>query len=179
MSRIGKLPINVPSEVKIDINDESISVSGKLGSLNSIINKNVKVYYNSENSQIAVYPNSDDKNSKAMNGLYRSIINNMVLGVTQGFSKNLEIHGVGYKASIKGKNLTLSLGYSHDIIYIVPEGINVICEKPTFIKIFGTDKQKVGQTAANIRQFRSPEPYKGKGIRYENEKIQRKVGKKK
>ncbi|RYE14909.1 MAG: 50S ribosomal protein L6 [Rickettsiales bacterium] len=179
MSRIGKLPINVPTGVKIDINGKSISVSGKLGSLNSKINENVKIDYNNENKQIMVHPNSDSRSSKAMNGLYRSIINNMVLGVSHGFSKNLEIHGVGYKASITDKNLTLSLGFSHDIIYMVPEEINIVCEKPTFIKISGADKQKVGQIAANIRQFRPPEPYKGKGIRYENEKIQRKVGKKK
>lgn len=179
MSRIGINPVNIVSGVEVKI-DESrvISVKGPKGTLIQQMPKQIKVDVESE--QIKFSPvNDNDKDSGAYWGLARSLVNNMVEGVTNGFTKNLEIQGVGYKAQAQGKNLKLNLGYSHDIDFAIPEGIEIKTPSPTQIEVSGIDKQKVGQVAAEIRAFRKPEPYKGKGVRYEGEYIIRKEGKKK
>ncbi len=179
MSRIGKQPVAVPAGIDINLTDDVITVSGKLGKLSYPFNGKVVIEYNKESSSIAVSPKSDDKKGRAMWGLSRTLINNMITGVSSGFTKTLDVNGVGYKASIAGNILTLYLGYSHDIKFIIPQGIEIKCPKPTQIEIFGYDKQQVGEVAALIRSLRKPEPYKGKGIKYADEVIVRKVGKKK
>ncbi len=178
MSRVGKLPISIPDGVNVNINNRLVDVSGKLGNLAIQFPPEVKVT-NEENS-IKISPvNSDNKRDRAMWGLTRSLINNMVTGVSKGFEKKLEIVGVGYRAAVTDKFLTLNLGYSHDIKFEIPEGITIKAIKPTLLSISGYDKQKVGQVAAIIKQQRPPEPYKGKGIKYEGQHIRRKEGKKK
>jgi large subunit ribosomal protein L6 len=180
MSRIGKLPIAIPTGVTIDISGKAVKVVGKLGTLNTAFTDDVNIAFDLEdNKKLLVKPANDSTRARAMWGLSRSIISNMVTGVSEGFTIRLEINGVGYRAAVDGKILTLFLGYSHEIKYAIPEGIDIKCEKPTLLVIFGADRQKVGQVAAVIRALRPPEPYKGKGIKYENEKIRRKVGKKK
>ena len=179
MSRIGKQPIIIPAGVDVNLSDEVIVVSGKLGKLSYPHNKKVAIDYNKAEAQITVAANGEDKKSRSMWGLSRTLINNMVVGVSQGFTKTLEINGVGYKVAVNGNILTMFLGYSHDIKYIIPKGIEIKCPKPTQIDIFGFDKQMVGEIAALIRGLRKPEPYKGKGVKYLNEVIIRKVGKKK
>ncbi len=179
MSRIGKQPVVVPAGVEIDLADGSIRVTGKLGKLSYSFDNKVIVNYNKAESRIVVAPKGQDKKERAMWGLSRTLINNMIVGVSQGFTKILEINGVGYKAAINGNILTMFLGYSHDIKYIIPQGIDIKCPKPTQIDIFGHDKQLVGEVAALIRSLRKPEPYKGKGVKYSDEVIVRKVGKKK
>ena len=179
MSRIGKQPVVVPAGVEIDLADGSIRVTGKLGKLSYSFDNKVIVNYNKAESKIVVAPKGQDKKERAMWGLSRTLINNMIVGVSQGFTKILEINGVGYKAAINGNILTMFLGYSHDIKYIIPQGIDIKCPKPTQIDIFGHDKQLVGEVAALIRSLRKPEPYKGKGVKYSDEVIVRKVGKKK
>lgn len=179
MSRIGKQPIAVPSEVSINITDDVISVNGKLGNLNYAFNRKVIINYDKNQATIEVSPKGEDKKDRAMWGLSRTLINNMIIGVSKGFTKVLEINGVGYKAAVSGKILTIFLGYSHDIKFIIPNGIEIKCPKPTQIEIFGYDKQLVGEVAALIRSLRKPEPYKGKGVKYLDEVIVRKVGKKK
>jgi large subunit ribosomal protein L6 len=177
MSRVGKLPINVPSNVKVTINKQEVSVTGPLGTLSNVCNPEVSVSL--ENSNIWVKPIDNAGRSRAMWGLWRSVINNMVVGVTVGFAKKLEINGVGFRAASDDKILTLFLGFSHEIKYAIPTGIKIKCEKPTLLEVTGFDKVKVGQVASIIRKLRPPEPYKGKGIKYDNEKIYRKEGKKK
>ncbi len=177
MSRIGKLPIALPAGVKIDVNGQVIEVAGALGELKASFEKEVSIVL--DGSAVVVRPLSGTARSRAMWGLARSIIHNMVKGVSQGFTVRLEINGVGYRSAVDGKILTLFLGYSHEIKYAIPAGVDIKCEKPTLLVISGADKQKVGQVAAEIRALRPPEPYKGKGIKYENEKIRRKQGKKK
>lgn len=179
MSRIGKQPIIVPSEVTVNLSDDVISVNGKLGSLDYAFNRKVIISYDKTQAKIEVSPKGDDKKERAMWGLSRTLINNMIIGVSKGFTKVLEINGVGYKAAVNGKVLTVFLGYSHDIKFIIPQGIEIKCPKPTQIDIFGYDKQLVGEVAALIRSLRKPEPYKGKGVKYSDEVIVRKVGKKK
>jgi large subunit ribosomal protein L6 len=179
MSRIGKQPIIIPSEVTIDLSEDVIAVKGKLGNLSYSFNRKVTVDYNKADSKITVLPNGKDKKDRAMWGLARTLINNMIIGVTKGFTKTLEINGVGYKASVAGNILTMYLGYSHDIKMIIPKGIEIKCPKPTQIDISGFDKQLVGEVAVSIRSLRKPEPYKGKGVKYADEVIVRKVGKKK
>lgn len=177
MSRIGKLPVAVGSGVKVDLQDNELKVTGSKGSLHANFPKEVGIEF--KDAKITVTPKGTSDKARAMWGLSRSLIANMVHGVTHGYNKTLEITGVGYKAAADSQFLTLFLGYSHDIKYVIPQGIHIKCPKLTTIEISGFDKQLVGQVAAEIRKLRKPEPYKGKGIRIDNEKIRRKVGKKK
>jgi len=175
MSRIGKLPIDVPKGVKISFTDSVLSVQGPNGSLTRQIMSNVSLSISE--SKIEVARNDETTPARAAHGLTRTLINNMVVGVTKGFQTSLEINGVGYRAEVKGAELVLSLGYSHPVNFAIPAGISVEVEKMTKLTVKGFDKELVGQTAAKIRSFRSPEPYKGKGIKYADETILRKAGK--
>ena len=177
MSRVGSKEINIPESVKINLQDKSISAEGPMGQLKTKIHDGIQI--DIEGSIIKVKPKSDDKSLLAFWGLQRNIVNNLILGVSEGFTKKLEMNGVGYRASLKGKTLELMLGYSHPIQYDIPENISIIVDKQNNIEVKGPDKQLVGQTAAEIRAFRGPEPYKGKGIKYADEYINRKEGKKK
>lgn len=175
MSRIGKLPIPIPSEVKVNVSDEAVQVSGPKGQLERRLPGGVRVLV--EDNQIVVQRPDDSRGAKSMQGLIRTLLANMVVGVSQGFEKKLEIVGVGYRAERKDQALVLSLGYSHPIVYTLPEGIDVSVEKQVNLIVKGIDKERVGAVAAKIRGFRPPEPYKGKGIRYAGETVRRKVGK--
>ena len=175
MSRIGKLPIEVPKGVKISFVDSVLSVQGPNGKLSRLIMPCVTL--NISETSLEVTRNDELTSSRAAHGLTRTLINNMVTGVTKGFKTDLEINGVGYRAEVKGKELVLSLGYSHPVNFPIPEGIVIDVEKMTKLSVKGYDKEMVGQTAAKIRSFRGPEPYKGKGIKYANETILRKAGK--
>lgn len=177
MSRIGKLPITVPQGVQVEIKDRLVTVKGQKGQLEQKIVGEVTVTLN--DGEIKVDPANDSKRARSMWGMSRTLINNMITGVTEGFTKRLEIRGVGFRAAVEGKILSLSLGYSHEIKYAIPEGISIVAEKPTLLVISGADAQKVGQVAALIRSLRKPEPYKGKGVRYEDERVIMKEGKKK
>ena len=179
MSRIGKQPIIVTEGVEIEISENVVAVKGKLGQLTYTYDGKAIIEYNSNDKKITVSPKGEDKKARAMWGLSRTLINNMIIGVSAGFTKILEINGVGYKAAVAGNVLTMFLGYSHDIKYMIPKGIEIKCPKPTQIDIFGSNKQQVGEVAAIIRGLRKPEPYKGKGVKYSDETIIRKVGKKK
>ena len=177
MSGVGSREINIPESVKINLQDKSISAEGPMGQLKTKIHDGIQI--DIEGSIIKVKPKSDDKSLLAFWGLQRNIVNNLILGVSEGFTKKLEMNGVGYRASLKGKTLELMLGYSHPIQYDIPENISITVDKQNNIEVKGPDKQLVGQTAAEIRAFRGPEPYKGKGIKYADEYINRKEGKKK
>lgn len=177
MSRIGKLPVKFGSNVQVTLNGGEVDVKGPKGHLSFNFLRGVSLSIKEE--AVVVTPNDDTKESRAMWGLARSMIFNMVHGVSTGFEKRLEMNGVGYRAAYNDGMLTLFLGYSHDIIYAIPTGIEVVMEKPTVILLKGCDKQLLGQIAAEIRSLRPPEPYKGKGVKYENERIVRKAGKKK
>ncbi len=177
MSRVGKNPVPIPAGVDCQLSDKEITVKGKLGQLVLSLTKYVKV--ENADGAVKVSPVDDSKQAQAMWGTTRNNIMNMVVGVSQGFKKRLEINGVGYRAALQGSDLILQLGYSHEIKYPVPKGITITCEKPTLIQVEGADRQKVGQVAAEIRSYRGPEPYKGKGVKYEGEYILRKEGKKK
>ncbi len=177
MSRIGKEPVTIPEGVEVDLQDEIISVKGPKGSLSQKLTNEVKIEINKQDKVITVSPTSDEKKSTAQWGLYRVLVNNMVTGVTAGFQKILVIEGIGYKAEMKGSNVLVSAGYSHPIMYMPREGITLGLDGPTKIIVSGTSKQMVGQVAAEIRGIRPPEPYKGKGIRYQDEHIIRKAGK--
>ncbi len=178
MSRIGKKPVPVPSGVEVRLDGNTIVVKGPKGELEtSFLADLVEVVV--EDGEVKVSPKDDSKPARSAWGLTRSLVNNMVIGVTEGFQKKLQIVGVGYRAQLQGRNLKLNLGFSHDVIYEVPEGITVEVPQPTEIVVSGIDKQKVGQVAAEIRAWRPPEPYKGKGVRYADEYIFRKEGKKK
>jgi large subunit ribosomal protein L6 len=177
MSRIGKKPILVPKNVTATVAGQNVSVKGPKGQLSLTLVDDVEVKL--ENGAISLAPRTETQRARSMWGLSRSLVENMVLGTTNGFSKTLEITGVGYRAAMEGKSLKLQLGYSHDIMYPVPEGIEIKVTKPTEIIISGIEKAKVGQVAAEIRGYRGPEPYKGKGIKYQGEFIFRKEGKKK
>ena len=177
MSRIGKDPVKIPDDVDVAIAGREVTVKGKLGQLTGRLASEVEA--STEDGNVWIKPINEDVRSRSMWGLGRTLVDNMVTGVSQGFSRRLEIVGVGYRAAIQDKILTLQLGYSHDIKVMIPDNIDVVCERPTAIEIKGVDKQKVGQLAADIRGLRKPEPYKGKGIRYEGEYILRKEGKKK
>ena len=177
MSRVGKYPVAIPDGVDVAVSGHEVTVKGKLGELSARLTDDVVVTI--ANGEVAVKPVNDGSRARSMWGTSRSLINNMVTGVTEGFKVELEILGVGYRASVAGKTLTLQLGFSHDIEYPMPDGIKIECEKPTQIAVSGIDRQRVGQVAAEIRQFRKPEPYKGKGIRYVDEWVRRKEGKKK
>ncbi|MFD2233107.1 50S ribosomal protein L6 [Phaeospirillum tilakii] len=177
MSRVGKYPVTVPSGVTVQITGANLTVKGKLGESELVIRDDVEVTL--DGNLVWVKPKNESKPARMMWGTTRALINNMVKGVSEGFTVNLEINGVGYRAAVEGKTLKLALGYSHDVNYPIPEGITMKCDKPTAISISGRDRQIVGQIAAEIRAFRGPEPYKGKGIKYETETILRKEGKKK
>ena len=177
MSRVGKKLIDLPEGIDVSIEHNGITIKGSKGELNADFPNTVKL--EREKDKVRVTPLNESKSAKASWGMARTIINNMVTGVSKGFSKVLEINGVGYRASIEGGILTLQLGYSHDIKLAIPEDLEVKCSKPTEIEISGIDKQRVGQFASEIRKLRKPEPYKGKGIKYQEEFIRRKEGKKK
>jgi large subunit ribosomal protein L6 len=177
MSRIGKKPIPVPAGVTVTLDGRAVSVKGPKGQLAYTVPEEITVVQ--EGGQLTLTPNSESQRARAMWGLSRTLVGNMVDGVTKGYEETLELVGVGYRAAIKGKNLSLQLGFSHDIDMPPPEGIAFASAKPTEIKISGIDKQMVGEVAARIRRIRPPEPYKGKGVRYAGEKVRRKEGKKK
>lgn len=176
MSRIGKKPVSIPKGVEVKVeNDNTVIVKGPKGMLSYKFHPNMKIKV--EENQIIVERPNDETFNKALHGTTRALLNNMVKGVTEGFTEELEIVGIGYRGAVKGKTLELTLGYSHPIIYEIPEGIQITMEGTNIIKISGIDKQKVGQVAAEIRSFREPDPYKGKGIRYKGEVIKLKAGK--
>jgi large subunit ribosomal protein L6 len=177
MSRIGKKPVTVPGGVTAAVDGQEVKIKGPKGELKHVLVDDIIAKL--DKGEIEISMRDDTKNARAMWGMSRTMVANLVAGVTQGFTKKLEITGVGYRAAVQGSNLQLQLGYSHDITYPIPHGIQVVCPKPTEILVTGIDKQKVGQIAAEIRQFRPPEPYKGKGVRYAGEFILRKEGKKK
>ncbi len=177
MSRVGKYPVAVLSGVTAVVGDGRITVRGKQGMLSLALGAEVAVTV--ENSKVWVRPQGDDKFTRALWGTTRANIHNMIVGVDQGFSRRLDIVGVGYKAAVQGKVLTLALGFSHDVVYPIPNDVMVRCDSPTVITVSGPSKERVGQVAAEIRSYRPPEPYKGKGIKYADEWILRKEGKKK
>ena len=177
MSRIGKKPVEVPSNVTATIDGQSVAIKGPKGELSFVVNDEVLVKMTDDG--IVVDPRDESKDARSKWGMSRTMIQNLVTGVTDGFEKKLEINGVGYRAAMQGSNLQLALGFSHDVVYKVPDGIQVACPKPTEIVVTGIDKQKVGQVASEIRSWRPPEPYKGKGVKYADEYIFRKEGKKK
>ncbi len=177
MSRVGQKPVTIPEGTEIQIVDQLVRAKGKLGERSVTLPREVEVVQ--EDNLILIKPRSETKRARAMWGTSQSIVTNLVTGVTDGYSKTLEITGVGYRAAVQGKTLNLQLGYSHDVNFPIPEGIEIKCENQTTIEVSGADKQAVGQVAAEIRAFRKPEPYKGKGIRYRGEQILRKEGKKK
>ncbi len=177
MSRIGKRPIPVPDNVTATIDGQHVVMKGPKGELSTTLVDDVLVKM--EEGAIEVSPRDESKRARSMWGMSRTIVNNLVTGVTEGFTQKLEINGVGYRAQMQGKNIQLQLGLSHDVVYQVPDGIEVKCPKPTEIEVSGIEKQRVGQVAAELRAFRPPEPYKGKGVKYAGERIIRKEGKKK
>jgi large subunit ribosomal protein L6 len=177
MSRIGKKAVSVPKGVTASVDGQTVKAKGPKGELSFVVVDQIALAM--ENGAIAVEPRDDSKLARSAWGMSRTMISNLFEGVTKGFERRLEINGVGYRAQVQGKNLQLGLGYSHDVIYPIPEGITIQCPKPTEIVISGANRQRVGQVAAEIRQFRKPEPYKGKGVKYAEEKIFRKEGKKK
>lgn len=175
MSRIGKLPVAIPPKVKVDVKGQIILIEGPKGKLNFDLPRRTAAKV--ENGHVLVSRDGDDAQAKAMHGLCRAIINNMVKGVSDGFVKKLEIQGVGFKAAVQGQNVSMALGYSHPINYPIPDQVKVTVEENTKITIEGPDRQKVGQVAAELRSFYPPEPYKGKGVRYAGEHVKRKEGK--
>jgi large subunit ribosomal protein L6 len=177
MSRIGKKPVAVPGGVTAAVNGQEVKIKGPKGDLKQVLADAIVAKLDKGGIEISL--REDTKEARAMWGMSRTLVANLIAGVTQGFSKRLEITGVGYRAAVQGANLQLQLGFSHDIAYPIPQGIQIACPKPTEIVVTGIDKQKVGQVAAEIRRFRPPEPYKGKGIKYADEFILRKEGKKK
>ncbi len=177
MSRIGKKPVVVPSGVTATLAESLLTIKGPKGEMKLAISD--EVICKVEGANISVQPKSDSNRSRAFWGMQRTLVNNLVTGVTQGFTEVLEMVGVGYKANVQGKVLNLALGFSHDVTYPIPDGISIKCPDATTIEISGSDKQKVGQIAAEIRKYRKPEPYKGKGVKYRGEQIFRKEGKKK
>ncbi len=177
MSRIGKKPVAIPGGVTAAVNGQEVKVKGPKGELKHVLADAIVAKL--DKGAIEIVMREDTQDARAKWGMSRTLVANLIAGVTEGFSKRLEITGVGYRAAVQGSNVQLQLGYSHDVIYPIPQGIQIVCPKPTEIVITGIDKQKVGQVAAEIRQFRPPEPYKGKGVRYAGEFILRKEGKKK
>jgi large subunit ribosomal protein L6 len=175
MSRIGKQPIAIPPKVKVEVAGQQVSVEGPKGKLNWELPRRTSLKV--REGRIIVSRQGDDAQAKALHGLSRALVNNMVRGVTEGFVKKLEIQGVGFKAAVQGKNVTMSLGYSHPIVFPIPEQIKVTVDENTKITVEGPDRQVVGQVAAELRSFYPPEPYKGKGVRYTDERVIRKEGK--
>ncbi|MBQ4337884.1 MAG: 50S ribosomal protein L6 [Clostridia bacterium] len=175
MSRIGKKPIAIPAGVEVQIDGSTVTVKGAKGTLSRTIHSNISVEM--KDNEIIVSRPDDSKENRALHGLSRTLISNMVVGVNESFKKELEINGIGYRAELQGKAVNLKVGYSHDVILTPPEGVTVEVPAPNKIVVSGPDKQKVGQFAANVREVRPPEPYKGKGIKYVDERIRRKEGK--
>jgi large subunit ribosomal protein L6 len=175
MSRIGKQPITIPAGVEVNIDGRTVDVKGPKGQLSHTVAE--PIFIERENGTVLVKRPDDERYSKAMHGLSRTLVNNMVIGVSQGYTKRLEIHGVGYRVVLKGSDLEFSLGYSHPVLVKAPPGITFAVESPTRLSVSGINKETVGEVAANIRKLRKPDPYKGKGVRYAGEKIRRKVGK--
>lgn len=176
MSRIGKNPVEIPGGVEVTIVNDLLTAKGGKGTLTVPLHEAVKV--SQENGKIVVAPRDESNRAQTMWGTVRSLVNNAVVGASEGFTKKLEIRGVGYRAAVQGKTLNLQLGYSHDINYPIPEGIEIKCDR-NLVEIFGANKQQVGQIASEIRAFRKPEPFKGKGVRYADEYVRSKEGKKK
>jgi large subunit ribosomal protein L6 len=176
MSRIGKLPVTVPSGVDVTIDGRTVTVKGPKGTLSHTVVEPITVERGDDGAILVKRPD-DERRSKAYHGLTRSLVNNLVVGVTSGYEKKLEIVGVGYRVALRGSNLEFALGFSHPVVVEPPEGITFAVETPTRFSVSGIDKQLVGETAANIRKIRKPEPYKGKGVRYAGENVRRKVGK--
>ena len=177
MSRIGKKPVAVPSGITANVEGQTVKIKGPKGALQVVLHDDIAVKL--DGGEIKVDPRFETKRARSQWGTSRTLIANLIAGVTKGFEQRLEINGVGYRASVQGKNLQIALGYSHDIVYPIPEGITIATPRPVEIVITGSDRQKVGQVAAEIREYRPPEPYKGKGIKYAGERIFRKEGKKK
>ncbi|SIQ21867.1 MULTISPECIES: 50S ribosomal protein L6 [Acidiphilium] len=177
MSRVGKYPVPLPQGVSITVVDGILTAKGKLGELTMPVSERVEAKL--EDGKLAVIPRNKEAASRMMWGTTRANVANMVEGVSKGYAKVLEITGTGFRASVQGSNLVMNLGFSHDVVFAVPPGIKISCEKPTLIKVEGIDKRLVGQVCAEIRAFRPPEPYKGKGVKFEGEAIRRKEGKKK
>ena len=177
MSRIGKKPIAIPQGVTLTVDGQTVSVKGPKGELSWTVSEDVTISH--ENGELVFAPRDDSSRARAMWGLSRTLVNNMVVGVTSGYEKTLELVGVGYRAAMKGQSLSMQLGFSHDVDIAAPKGISFQVPRPVEIKISGIDKQLVGETAARIRKIRPPEPYKGKGVRFQGETIRRKEGKKK
>ncbi|MGC9955012.1 MAG: 50S ribosomal protein L6 [Rhizomicrobium sp.] len=177
MSRIGKKPVALPKGVTASVEGKTVKVKGPKGELNVMLVEEIDASV--DTNGVTLTPRKDMERAAQMWGLSRTLVNNLVQGVTNGFSEKLEIQGVGYRAAVLGKNLNLQLGFSHDVLYPIPAGITITSEKPTMLTVSGIDKQLVGQVAAEIRAYRPPEPYKGKGVRYAGEYVRRKEGKKK
>ena len=177
MSRVGKHPVAIPSGVEVQMSGQTLSAKGSLGTLRLVVSNEVTAAI--AEGAVTITPKNDTKHARAMWGTTRALVNNMVTGVTKGFSVTLEINGVGYRAAVQGNSLNLQLGYSHEVAYPIPNDVKIVCERPTLINITGADRQRVGQIAAEIRAYRPPEPYKGKGITYSTETVRRKEGKKK
>jgi large subunit ribosomal protein L6 len=177
MSRVGKHPVTIPSGVEVQMSGQTLSAKGSLGTLRLVVSNEVTAAI--AEGAVTITPKNDTKHARAMWGTTRALVNNMVTGVTKGFSVTLEINGVGYRAAVQGNSLNLQLGYSHEVAYPIPNDVKIVCERPTLINITGADRQRVGQIAAEIRAYRPPEPYKGKGIKYSTETVRRKEGKKK
>jgi len=177
MSRIGKKPVQVPAGITATVDGQKVTAKGPKGELVFVANDEVKLEF--KDNAVSVQPINDSKDARSKWGMSRTMIENIFKGVKDGFERKLEINGVGYRASLQGKNLQLALGFSHDVVYQTPEGITIAVPKPTEIVVTGINKQQVGQVAAEIREYRGPEPYKGKGVKYAEERIVRKEGKKK
>jgi len=177
MSRVGKKPVAIPSGVTATVEGQTVKVKGPKGALQVVLHKEVSAKV--ENGGVHVDPRNDTQEARAMWGTYRALVAKVIEGVTKGYERKLEITGVGYRAAVQGRNLQLQLGYAHDIAYTIPEGVTIAVPKPTEVVVSGIDAQRVGQVAAEIRAFRKPEPYKGKGVKYSGEYIFRKEGKKK
>jgi large subunit ribosomal protein L6 len=176
MSRIGRLPIPVPSGVEVTLDGQNVTVKGPKGTLSHVVSEPIRVE-RTEDGTLSVLRPDDERQSRSLHGLTRTLVNNMVVGVTEGYAKAMEIRGVGYRVAAKGSDLEFALGYSHPVPVQAPEGISFEVESPTKFTVKGIDKQKVGEVAANIRKLRKPDPYKGKGVRYAGEQIKLKVGK--
>jgi large subunit ribosomal protein L6 len=177
MSRVGKYPVEIPAGVQVAIAGRMLTAKGKLGELKLELTDFVEAEV--DGNKVTVKPRGNERQARMMWGTTRALVANMVKGVSTGYVKAMEINGTGFRAAVQGKNLVMNLGFSHDVVYPIPDGIKITCERPTAIKVEGVDKRQVGQVASEIRGFRLPEPYKGKGVRYENEAIRRKEGKKK
>jgi large subunit ribosomal protein L6 len=177
MSRVGKYPVEIPQGVQVAIAGGLLTAKGRLGELKLALTDHIEAAV--EGNKVTVKPRTEERQARMMWGTTRALVACMVKGVSTGYLKSMEITGTGYRAAVQGRNLELSLGYSHPVVYPIPDGIKITCERPTAIKVEGVDKRLVGQVAAEIRGFRGPEPYKGKGIRYTTEQIRRKEGKKK